>query len=139
VGTSVNDHLVEFAEELHENSAGKLSMTVNAINSATSSKMRDRSGKYRLVNLRAAMWWAMREALDPEHGNNLCLPDDPELKADLCAPRYKITTEGIMIEPKYPQPGQRAENSVTGRLGRSCDKGDAAVLANWIGNQWILF
>ena len=132
IGTSVYDSLVERAEKMLEETSGKMEMIVSAINSASPSKMRDRSGKYRLVNVRAAMYWTLREALDPDHGANLCLPDDSELKADLCAPRYKITTEGIMIEPKYPQPGQSPQNSVSGRLGRSPDKGDAVVLAHWL-------
>ena len=132
IGTSVFDSLVERSEKMLDETSGKMEMIVSAINSASSSKMRDRSGKYRLVNVRAAMYWTLREALDPDHGANLCLPDDPELKADLCAPRYKITTEGIMIEPKYPQPGQSPQNSVSGRLGRSPDKGDAVVLAHWL-------
>lgn len=108
-----------------------MSMQVTAVNGAASSKRRDHSGKYRLVNVRAAMWWTLREALDPVHGDNLCLPDDAELKADLCAPRYQITAQGIMIEPKYSQPGV-ATKSVSQRLGRSPDKGDAVTLANWL-------
>jgi phage terminase large subunit-like protein len=107
---------------------------VNAINAAQPCKMRDKSGKFRLVNIRTAMYWKMREALDPDGGDNICLPDDPQLKADLCAPRYKVTAEGIAVEPKHGHDGVKG---VADRLGRSPDRGDAVVMANWQGGIWF--
>lgn len=71
-------------------------------------------------NKRAEWYWRMREALDPVHGQFLALPDDRELLADLCAPRYKITAQGILIEDK---------KAIMKRIGRSPDKGDSAVYA----------
>ena len=84
--------------------------------------MRDRSGKYRLVNVRAASYWKLRECLDPVHGEELALPPDAELLADLGAPRYKLTASGIQLE---------AKEDIVQRLGRSPDAGDAVVLCNW--------
>jgi len=62
----------------------------------------------------------MREALDPETGSNIALPPDPELLADLSAPKYEPTIRGVKIESK---------EDVQERLGRSTDKGDACVMA----------
>jgi hypothetical protein len=42
--------------------------------------------------------------------------------ADLCAPRYRLTASGILLE---------AKEEVVRRLGRSPDAGDAVVLCNW--------
>lgn len=95
---------------------------INPINNAQSVDLRDRSGKYRLVNVRAASYWKLRECLDPVHGENLALPPDAELLADLCAPRYKLTASGIQLE---------AKEEISQRLGRSPDAGDAVVLCNW--------
>jgi hypothetical protein len=95
---------------------------INPINNAQSVDMRDRSGKYRLVNVRAASYWKLRECLDPVHGEHLALPPDSELLADLCAPRYKLTAAGIQLE---------AKEDIVQRLGRSPDAADAVVLANW--------
>jgi hypothetical protein len=95
---------------------------INPINNAQSVDMRDRSGKYRLVNVRAASYWKLRECLDPVHGENLALPPDSELLADLCAPRYKLTASGIQLE---------AKEDIVQRLGRSPDAADAVVLCNW--------
>lgn len=92
-----------------------------AVNFGAGSDATDRSGRLHFVNLRAEMWWKMREALDPVHGDNLALPPDPELRADLCAPRWKPTTRGIQIE---------AKEDIKERIGRSPDCGDAVVLAN---------
>ena len=66
------------------------------------------------------MWWRLREILEPGSGRNLVLPDDRELLGDLCAPRYKETTQGIQIESK---------DDIRKRLGRSTDCGDALVMA----------
>jgi hypothetical protein len=95
---------------------------INPINNAQSVDMRDRSGKYRLINVRAAAYWKLRECLDPFHGENLALPPDSELLADLCAPRYKLTAAGIQLE---------AKEDISKRLGRSPDAADAVVLCNW--------
>lgn len=77
-------------------------------------------------NLRSQMWWQFREDLrtDPE----LCLPDDPELFADLVTPKWTTQNGKIVIESK---------ETIKKRLGRSPNKGDAAVMFNWVrkGNR----
>jgi hypothetical protein len=101
-------------------------------NSEGAPDARDRSGKLRFRNVRAASYWALREALDPQHGDDLALPDDPELLADLCSPRYKVTTGGVLIESK---------DDIKARIGRSPDKGDALVIAHWVVGQgsWLVW
>ena len=73
-----------------------------------------------LVNKRAEIWWRMREALDPKSLNPVALPSDNKLRADLCAPMWKLTTSGIMVELK---------EDIIKRIGRSPDRGDAACMA----------
>jgi hypothetical protein len=78
-------------------------------------------------NVRSAAIWKFREALDPSQpgGSPISLPpDDPELVADLTAPTYKIVNNIIHIESK---------EDVVERLGRSTDRGDAAVMAWYRG------
>jgi len=72
-------------------------------------------------NNRAFFMWRFREALDPDKGENIALPPDNKLKADLCAPRWKLTAQGIQIELK---------EEVKKRIGRSPDDGDAVILAS---------
>lgn len=91
-------------------------------NSESAGDMRDRSGRLKFRNVRAASYWKMREALDPKHGDNLALPPDAELLSDLCAPRFKVTPSGVLLESK---------DEIKARLGRSPDKGDAVVMAHW--------
>ncbi len=100
-------------------SIGRLAVAVNV---SESTDEYDRSRKYRLTNVRTAMWWRMREALDPNTGDNLALPPDPELLSDLTAPRFEVRASGIAVE---------AKEKLKERLGRSPDKGDAACLALW--------
>jgi hypothetical protein len=90
------------------------------VNVAEKSRYRDKSGKYGMANKRAEMYWRLREAIDPDNDPTLCLPDDPELLADLTKPRYEITTQGIKVEAKV---------DIKKRIGRSPDRGDAVALA----------
>lgn len=101
------------------------SQKLNAIgvNFGVGSYRRDNSGIYGFANLRAEAYWKFREALEPGSGEDICLPPDRELLADLCAPRYEVRKSNIIVEPK---------ESIKKRIGRSPDCGDAVVMA-WYG------
>src|SRR5205085_1292975 len=86
----------------------------------------DQAEQLGFVNQRAEWWWKLREALDPDSGQELALPPDPELKSDLCAPRWKNTARGIQVESK---------EDLHKRIGRSPDAGDAVVYAHAIKRQ----
>jgi hypothetical protein len=110
-----------------ENLRDKLHHLAIGVNVAKTTEMYDRSGRYRLTNMRAAMWWKLREALDPDTGANLALPPDAELLADLCAPRFSVRASGIIVEPK---------EDIKKRIGRSPDCGDAVCLAHLPAPVW---
>ncbi len=95
---------------------------VNAfpVNFAQASNATDRSKRLRCLNVRAEAYWGLREALDPASGEDLALPPDKELLADLCAPRWMMRVGGIQVESK---------EEIVKRLDRSPDCGDAVVLA----------
>lgn len=120
VGSSVYDQL-------------KDSQMVRAVpyNGAGASYATDKSGALGFTNKRAEDHWRLREALDPTGNQFIALPPDPELKADLCAPRWKPTPRGIQVEPK--DCGKAQSNSgnccIKHRIGRSPDKGDAVIMA----------
>lgn len=84
------------------------------------SNRKTRDHKLGYKNLRADMWWGLREALDPDEGDDVMLPPDTRLMAHLTAPRYKIVGTDIQIEDK---------EAVKQRLGASPDDGDATVIA----------
>jgi hypothetical protein len=92
-----------------------------AFNGVVTSNARTRDGKLKFFNKRAEATWRFREELDPtqEGGSVVALPSDPQLKADLASYRWELTTRGIKIEDK---------EEIRARLGRSPDKGDAAVM-----------
>jgi hypothetical protein len=81
--------------------------------------------KERFINKRSQLWWALREALDPDAENNpnpLALPKDEELLMDLSSVKYKINSNGkIQVESK---------DDMKKRIHRSPDRGDAVVLVN---------
>ena len=91
-----------------------------AVNSSEGSTYRDRSGKLKMRNLRAELYWRMRDALDPAYGDDLALPPDPELLADLCSARYRNTTAGVIVEEK---------SEIKARIGRSPDVGEAVIMS----------
>ena len=107
VGTSPFDHL---------KTAGVHVVGVNGAD--TAGLYTDASGKLRFYNLRAALWWGMREKLDPKSSDPISLPPGQEIKADLCAPLWTLRNGKILIESK---------EALIKRIGRSPDDGDAIV------------
>lgn len=97
---------------------------------AEATTKRSRDGGLKFVNKRSAAYWLFREALDPGQpgGSNIMLPEDQRLMADLTAPTFEITAQGIKVEPK---------EKVTERLGRSTDRGDAVVMAWFEGPRML--
>jgi hypothetical protein len=96
-----------------------------AVNPANASTSRALGSGLAFRNKRAELWWRMREALDPSSEDKVALPPDRELRAELCAPRWRNTAGGILIEDKL---------DIRRRLGRSPDKGDAVTLAWYSGS-----
>jgi hypothetical protein len=94
---------------------------VNVFKGAESTIRRSGDKKLKFVNKRTAALWLMREALDPGQpgGSPIYLPPDPKLLADLTAPTFDVTPNGIRAEEK---------RKVVERLGRSTDSGDAVCM-----------
>lgn len=112
IGASVYDHL-KVMPGVH----------AYAVNNAAAVRGTDKTNKYEFANMRAASYWRLREALDPASGENICLPDNREVRMDLTAPRYAIVGGKIKVEPK---------DDIKSRINRSPDDGDAIVMA-WYG------
>jgi hypothetical protein len=90
------------------------------LQSAGKSSAKEKTGHYGFVTLRSAWHWKLREALDPDNGENLALPPCRQLRADLTAARYTVQSNGIKVESK---------EDIYKRLQRSTDRGDALVYA----------
>ena len=105
---------------------------VCAYNAANASEARTKDRQLGFANKRSESLWRFREALDPDQdgGSPIGLPPDPQVLADLTAPRWKLTPRGILIEPKDDL--RKPE-----RLGRSPDKGDAIVMA-WSEGERVI-
>ncbi len=103
---------------------------VKGFKGAEKSKRRSRDGKLGFTNKRAAALWAFREALDPGQpgGSPIALPKDQILMADLTAPTFEPTANGIKVESK---------EDVCDRLGRSTDRGDAVCMAWFEGPKEV--
>ena len=97
-----------------------------AYKGAEKTTKRSREGKLKFTNTRTAALWLLREALDPDQpgGSPIALPPGNKLLADLTAPIYTPTPNGIKAESK---------EDVCNRLGRSTNHGDAVIMAWWFG------
>jgi len=95
---------------------------VQPFNPAEGSEYRDKSHKLKMRNKRAEMYWRMRDALDPVHGDNIALPPSTELLADLCSAKYQVSSAGVKIEEK---------EEIKKRIGRSPDEGEAVMMCNF--------
>ena len=107
IGSSGYDHL----KVMYKN--------VIPFNGAEGSDYRDKSGKLKMRNKRAEMYWRMRDALDPNGGDDIALPPDTELLADLCSARYEVSSAGVKVEEK---------EKIKERIGRSPDIGEAVMM-----------
>lgn len=80
----------------------------------------DITGAYTFFNMRAYLFWAVRDYLNPKNNNKACLPPDDQLTEEATEIRWIFTSNGsIQIEKK---------EEIKKRLKRSTDKFDS--LAN---------
>lgn len=93
---------------------------INAVNIKGSEAPVCGEGEEEFNNLRSQIWWQLREDL---RKGVIALPNDSSLAADLTAPKWIVRNGKICVEGK---------EDIKKRLGRSPDKGDAAVYWNWI-------
>jgi len=108
VGASPYDFLVH---------AGQPVTGVNVSERATGA---DKSGRLQFANLRSELWWRMREALDPSNNTGIALPPDNRLRADLCAPNWRLNGATVQVESR---------EDIHKRIGRSPDWASAYILA----------
>lgn len=80
----------------------------------------DITGQYRFLNMRAYLFWAVRDWLNPKNNTGAMLPPDAQFDEEATEIRWVFKSDGrIAIEPK---------EDIKTRIGRSPDKFDA--LAN---------
>jgi hypothetical protein len=95
-------------------------LTVSFIASA-GTDVKDASGKFGFLNLRALAWWNMRELLNPENGGNIALPPIEELIGELTTPKWmEVAGAKIKVESK--------EDIRKRNEGRSTDYADAVIM-----------
>lgn len=79
--------------------------------------LHDRTGELAFMNMRAYLFWAVRDWLNPAFNSEACLPPIQELTQELVEIKYIIQSNGkIIIEPK---------DDIKARLGRSTDYMDS--------------
>lgn len=121
VGASVYDCCV--GVEAYPVSAG------TAAQNAMGIPYMDETEMYEFVNLRSWIAWRFRELLNPETGVDMCLPPNKRLKADLCAPRWKLLPPTANSRAKG-RIAVESKDEIKKRLGRSTDEGDAVQYAS---------
>lgn len=83
-------------------------------------ELTDLTGQHRFLNMRAYLFWAVRDWLNPKNNTGAMLPPDPQFDEEASEIRWAFRSDGkIQIE---------AKEEIKKRIGRSPDKFDA--LAN---------
>lgn len=91
-----------------------------AVNFGAGIDKTDRTGRYKFANIRAWLYWSLREALDPSNNYKLSLPDSYELAAELTSVHWFMSGTGrIQLQPK---------EQIAKILRRSPDLADAVAL-----------
>lgn len=93
---------------------------VIGVNVANSPTRRAQQGGLEFYNMRAQLWWLMREALDPDANTGIALPPDPRLLSELCAPCWSLRGGKIQVESR---------EEIKKRTGKSPDVATAYILA----------
>lgn len=93
---------------------------VTGVNVSEKAFATDKSGRLQFFNLRSQLWWQFREQLDPANNTGICLPPDPELLSDLCAPKWELQAGKVKVESR---------EEIVKRIGRSPDAASAIILA----------
>ena len=93
-------------------------------------KRKSADNQFYFSNVRTEALWRFREALDPSQpgGSLMQLPPSTTLRADLCAPGYRVKKhqKGMLLEAE-------SKDDVCARLGRSTDEGDAVIMSWFSG------
>lgn len=101
----------------------KLAGDVRYYNAIASQKAAgtDATGRFRFANQRSWQTWHLRELLDPDKGHLIALPDDPQLRVELCAFRWEEKADRVIqVESR---------EDIVERIGRSPDAATACILA----------
>ena len=113
VGAGAYDRLVE------------LGYDVESVDASVGTELTDSTGKLHFFNLRAYLWYMMREMLDPNGTDLISLPRNDRLKRELITPKYDYAhNERIIVESK---------KDIKKRLGgKSTDYADAVMMALYL-------
>jgi len=97
------------------------------VNPGEGSELISKKGGLKMRNMRAALYWAFREALDPEGGDEIELPQNIDgAIEELAAATWENTPSGVLVE---------AKEDIKKRLKRSTDEGDAILLGWWASRK----
>lgn len=120
-GAGVYSRCIEVAEndrKLNENAVVSCKYSEGAKQGAKN--LTDHTGEYEFANMRAFLFWAVRDWLNPNNHTGAMLPPDDEFMEEATEIKWSFLSNGkVIIEPK---------EDIKERIGRSTDKFDA--LAN---------
>jgi hypothetical protein len=82
--------------------------------------LKDITGQYEFLNMRAYLYWAVRDWLNPANNTGAALPPDKELAQELMQTKWEFQSNGkIKIESK---------DEIKKRIKRSPDKADSLAM-----------
>lgn len=95
----------------------------NAAKDDRGKQLKDITGEHTFANMRAYMYWAVRDWLDPKNNTGASLPPDDGFAEEATEITWSFKSNGdIIMEPK---------EDIKDRLGKSTDKFDSLSLTFW--------
>jgi len=85
--------------------------------------LHDITGQYTFANMRAYIYWCIRDFLNPLNNNEPCLPPDDYLMQELTDTHWRFQSDGSIILEK--------KDDIKKRLKRSPDRADGLALTFW--------
>jgi hypothetical protein len=109
-----------------ETAFANTTMLNEGVNGSESSTAHTRDGNFAFYNMRSEIIWMVREALDPDYGQDLALPPDSQLLADLTAFTFEVRPGGKGKPKIYVE----STIDVKKRIGRSPDRA-MSIFYSW--------
>ncbi len=133
-GASINLDIIGSAGAATYEHLSSNGSNVFPVDNRKSTAEKEKNGLLGFSNVRSMNFWRLREALDPDGDELISLPPGSQVKADLCAPRWRRVPRGGYVHGVIEVEGKDTElkdgwGDLRKRLGRSTDDGDAVVNA----------
>lgn len=97
-----------------------LELDVIGVNVTEKATATSKAGNLKFFNLRSQLWWQFREFLDPANNTGAAIPNDDQLKRELCSAWWGMSGATVKVASR---------EEIIDEVGNSPDRATAFILA----------